>query len=81
MENTHVSAVPGEMVAAGVEEDEELEEADMGLDSSDGDSLGFLRPCLITTNVSNPRAALTINCRETDIFNSLKRFTVLISLK
>ncbi len=60
------------MVAVGVEEDEELDEADMGLDSSDCDSLGFLKPCLITTNVSNPRAAFTINCSETDIFSGLK---------
>jgi len=54
-------------VDAGVEEHEELEEADMGLDSSDCGSLGFFRPCLIATNVSNPRAALTINCRDTHI--------------
>lgn len=34
-ESRTVPDAPGVMVAAGVEEDEELEEADMGLDSSD----------------------------------------------
>lgn len=61
--------VPGAVVTAGVEQEEELED-DIGLESSDWDSLGFFRPCLITTNVSNPRAALTINWKDTETLNS-----------
>lgn len=57
---------------AGVEEEEDEEaEAEAGVQGAeegeeppDSVGLGFFRPCLITTKVSNPRAALMTSCRQ-----------------
>lgn len=60
------SALPG---VAGVEAEEEsdADKHDDGLQSSVSESIGFLRPCLITTKVSNPRAALTTSWKSRSI--------------
>lgn len=50
------SVLPG---VAGVDaEESDADKEDEGLEFSVSESLSFLRPCLITTKVSKPRAAL-----------------------
>lgn len=57
------SVLPG-VAGVDAEDESDADKDDEGLESPAPEPLGFLRPCLITTKVSNPSAAFTTSWKS-----------------